>query len=182
MTDRVAVRQRRKRICDVIGNRSSRLKTSPPAWAGSIRTLYRSSRHFESVFTKFSRNATSNTVGQIFTNGSWYNEGGSPLLTWSDTRKRGGAQPSGIAPPRIVLARQEDGHGRRGSDQNSFLNQPWLSLVLPRWISTSAVRSRLATGPATASPMVKSSSRPRTRPIGVITAAVPQAKASVCRP
>jgi hypothetical protein len=66
-----------------------------------------------------------------------------------------------------------------GPAQATRCTQPCRSATRPRWMSTSSVRSRSVTSPAV---MVNSPSGQATRPIGVITAAVPQANASRRRP
>jgi hypothetical protein len=60
--------------------------------------------------------------------------------------------------------------------------QEWVSGATPRWMSVSIVRKRVPTGPGCPSPITTSPPWYRTRPIGVITAAVPQPKTSLIRP
>src|SRR6185437_16097545 len=68
------------------------------------------------------------------------------------------------------------------TDQNTFLIQSCGSLVRPYWMSTSCLRRPMATGPAAPPLMTKSPLVEHTLPIGEITAAVPQAKASFSLP
>src|ERR1044071_5559080 len=67
-------------------------------------------------------------------------------------------------------------------DQNTFLIQLCGSLVRPYWMSTSCLRRPIATGPAAPPLIRKSPLAEHTLPIGEITAAVPQAKASFSLP
>src|SRR6476660_6759885 len=68
------------------------------------------------------------------------------------------------------------------ADQNTFLIQLCGSLVRPYWMSTSCLRRPMATGPAAPPLMRKSPLVEHTLPIGEMTAAVPQAKASFSLP
>src|ERR1700760_4342331 len=67
-------------------------------------------------------------------------------------------------------------------DQNTFLIQSCGSFVRPYWMSTSFLRMPMATGPAAPPLIWKSPLVEQTLPIGEITAAVPQAKASFSLP
>src|SRR3569833_1496380 len=71
---------------------------------------------------------------------------------------------------------------RRQADQKTFLIQLCGSAARPYWISTRCLRSSIATGPAAPPLMTKSPLAEHTLPIGEITAAVPQAKASISLP
>ena len=65
---------------------------------------------------------------------------------------------------------------------STFLTQSCGSAARPYWMSISCLRSPIATGPAAPPPTRKSPLAERTLPIGEITAAVPQAKASFSFP
>src|SRR5690242_640398 len=98
----------------------------------------------------------------------------------------------GLVPGIHVLlfrcAKDVDGRVKPGHDepiepdQNTFLIQLCGSLVRPYWMSTSCLRRPIATGPAAPPLMRKSPRVEQTLPIGEITAAVPQAKASFSLP
>src|SRR6516162_9400048 len=91
-----------------------------------------------------------------------------------------------------VDARGRPGHenretARRGpwaaaAGHSTFLIQLCGSLVRPYWMSTSFLRMPMATGPAAPPEIRKSPFTEHTLPIGEITAAVPQAKASFSLP
>src|SRR3974377_2215763 len=91
-----------------------------------------------------------------------------------------------------VDARDGPGHenretARRGpwaaaAGHSSFLIQLWGPPPRPYWMSTSFLRSPMATGPAAPPLMRKSPLAEHTLPIGEMTAAVPQAKASFSFP
>src|SRR5581483_3722490 len=78
---------------------------------------------------------------------------------------------------RTVLTR-----GPRGQLSATGCLQPYGSGAAPRWMSTSALRRRIATGPGLPPPIVQPPLDDFTSPTGVITAAVPHAKASVTVP
>src|ERR671922_299944 len=60
--------------------------------------------------------------------------------------------------------------------------QPYGSGRWPYWMPTSSSRSAVVTGPALPSAISQSPEALRTRPTGVMTAAVPQANTSVSSP
>src|SRR5262249_33033778 len=98
--------------------------------------------------------------------------------------------PSPHPHPASAFARRRasaDKSAGRGSErayapQHTFRIQLCGSLVRPYWMSTSCLRRPIATGPAAPPLMRKSPLVEHTLPIGEITAAVPQAKASFSLP
>src|ERR1051326_7924983 len=80
----------------------------------------------------------------------------------------------------------DDGEGECNvvelANYRSFLTQLCVSAARPYWRSTSFLRSPIATGPAAPPPIRKSPFVEHTLPIGEMTAAVPQAKASFSFP
>src|SRR5689334_2627679 len=78
--------------------------------------------------------------------------------------------------------RWSSGSGGLSARHSTFLIQLCGSTARPYWISISCLRSPIATGPAAPPLMTKSPLAEHTLPIGEITAAVPQAKASFSLP
>src|ERR1700722_6862014 len=91
----------------------------------------------------------------------------------------------GSAEQRCTLHRVRDTKTLRravAAGHRTFLIQLCGSLVRPYWMSTNFLRIPMATGPAAPPLMRKSPLAEHTLPIGEITAAVPQAKASFSLP
>src|SRR5580698_336471 len=95
-----------------------------------------------------------------------------------------GQLPVGLADrdPSSGASRHLLPQGEKEAGQNTFLIQLCGSLVRPYWMSTSFLRMPIATGPAAPPLIRKSPLAEQTLPIGEITAAVPQAKASFSLP